>query len=236
MDYKRPYHFTPQLFMGVVVILLGLIFFAHNLGYLEAEDYLRYWPALLIVYGLARFVQTKALSSRLWASGFIFVGAIMILNRVGILRVHLWDYWPLILILVGTGMMWGSLTRGKLFGMSSQPSGNDVLTTINAFALMGGYRRSSNSQDFRGGELTAIMGGIEVDLRQASIKEGTAVLDIFAFWGGVELKVPEDWIVIIEAVPIMGGYDDKTQPPKADTGKRLIIRGYVIMGGAEIKN
>jgi predicted membrane protein len=236
METRRSVRLSPQLVMGVIVILLGIIFFAHNLGLLEAEDYLKYWPALLVVYGISRFVQCNTVPARLWASAFIVVGSVMLLNRIGILHFYLWDYWPLILVLIGSGMIWGNLTRGKSVDGATRNALSDGLTTINAFALMGGYRRSSNSQDFRGGELTAIMGGVEVDLRQASIKQGEAVIDIFAFWGGVELRVPDDWMVVIEGVPIMGGYEDKTHVPKSDTGKRLIIRGYVLMGGAEIKN
>ena len=99
---------------------------------------------------------------------------------------------------------------------------------------MGGYRRMNNSKDFKGGELTAIMGGLEIDLREASLK-GDAVIDIFALMGGVEMRVPEDWLVIIEGFPFMGGFEDKTRPPKEST-KHLIIKGTAMMGGIEIKN
>ena len=65
-----------------------------------------------------------------------------------------------------------------------------------------------------------------------------AVIDVFAFWGGMEIKVPEDWTVIIRAIPLMGGVDDKThmvQPPPA-VEKRLVISGIVMMGGVVVKN
>ena len=72
-----------------------------------------------------------------------------------------------------------------------------------------------------------------------SIAPGTeAVIDVFAFWGGMEIKVPEDWTVIIRAIPLMGGVDDKThmvQPPPA-VEKRLVISGIVMMGGVVVKN
>jgi len=101
---------------------------------------------------------------------------------------------------------------------------------------MGGVVRTNDSQDFQGGELTAIMGGCEIDLRQASIKSGEATIEIFAFWGGVEIKVPEDWGVDVQAIPLLGGIDDKSRPPKGGSKKKLIITGYAIMGGAEIRN
>ena len=85
----------------------------------------------------------------------------------------------------------------------------------------------------------AIMGGFDVDLRDASIAPNTqAVIDVFAFWGGLELKVPEDWVVINRVMPLMGGVDDKTRPPIASTAapKQLVVRGIVIMGGISIRN
>jgi predicted membrane protein len=101
---------------------------------------------------------------------------------------------------------------------------------------MSGVRRTLTSQDFKGGQLTAIMGGCEVDLRHASISGGTAVLDLFAFWGGIDIKVPQDWRVVVEGTPFLGGFEDKTLQQPGDASKRLVIRGTVIMGGAEITN
>jgi hypothetical protein len=76
-------------------------------------------------------------------------------------------------------------------------------------------------------------------LRQASIAPGTeAVIDVFAFWGGIEIKVPEDWIVINRVMPLMGGVDDKTRTPNPTppVEKRLVISGIVVMGGVGLKN
>ena len=81
------------------------------------------------------------------------------------------------------------------------------------------------------------MGGCEIDLRQASIDRGTeAVIDVFAFWGGIEIKVPEDWTVVTRVDAADGrrrGQDARAAEPGA---KRLVIRGIVVMGGIEVKN
>jgi predicted membrane protein len=82
------------------------------------------------------------------------------------------------------------------------------------------------------------MGGCEIDLRDASIAaDSTAVIDCFAFWGGIDVRVPEDWTVMLEVTPLMGGIEDKTRPAQQGTsGKRLHVRGFAIMGGIVIKN
>jgi hypothetical protein len=115
-------------------------------------------------------------------------------------------------------------------------SATDSTASVTSVAIMSGIQRSTNAAAFRGGELTAVMGGVELDLRQAGLAGGEAVIDVFAFWGGIELRVPEGWTVVGKVVPLMGGYEDKTRPPKHDSSQRLIVRGMVIMGGIEVSN
>jgi hypothetical protein len=58
-----------------------------------------------------------------------------------------------------------------------------------------------------------------------------------AILGGVELRIPESWNVVIQANPIFGGYSDETIHPEASSsGPLLIIRGSAIFGGISIKN
>jgi hypothetical protein len=95
--------------------------------------------------------------------------------------------------------------------------------------------------EFCGGELEAIMGGIELDLRHASLRLGETYLDVKAVLGGIEIVVPSLWsIEIIPGVVIMGGISDaRTPPPAAALAspplRHLIIRAECILGGIEIR-
>jgi hypothetical protein len=111
----------------------------------------------------------------------------------------------------------------------------DTQSRMTAVAVLGGVSRGNNSRAFRGADLLVIMGGCEIDLRQAAI-HGEAVIDVFVMWGGVEIRVPEDWTVASQVFPLMGGVDDKTRPPQGATTHRLVLRGAAVMGGIEIKN
>ena len=108
-------------------------------------------------------------------------------------------------------------------------------STMSVVAIMAGVMRGNNSSSFRRADLLAFMGGCEIDLRKAAIN-GEAVIDIFCMWGGIEIRVPEDWTVVSHLVPIMGGVEDKTRPPQTATAHRLTLRGMALMGGVEIKN
>jgi predicted membrane protein len=142
---------------------------------------------------------------------------------------------PLALIGLGLAVIFKSShgRKPETFVNSSGEATTDD-SIINVTALLGGVERRITSSGFRGGEITAIMGGCELDLRHASI-QGEAVLSVFAMWGGIEIKVPDDWVISMQGTPILGGFSEKTMVSK-DTSKRLVIRGYAIMGGVEVRN
>ncbi|HET8646769.1 MAG TPA: LiaF domain-containing protein, partial [Vicinamibacteria bacterium] len=103
-------------------------------------------------------------------------------------------------------------------------------------ALLGGVKRISRATDFPGGSCSAMLGGCEIDLREAAMPEGrTAVLDTLALMGGVEVRVPDDWSVETRGMAVLGGFEDKTRRP-LDDRKKLVVTGLAVMGGVEVKN
>jgi hypothetical protein len=104
---------------------------------------------------------------------------------------------------------------------------------VDIAAVLGGFERRLATPDFRGGEITAVMGGCALDLRESSIVK-EAVINVFVIWGGINIKVPPDWTVVLNGTPIMGGFSEKTLSVP-DRGKRLVITGYAIMGGVEVR-
>jgi predicted membrane protein len=233
METRHNSFFAPRLVLGLGIMAIGILFLLGNLNFLDPHEYIRLWPALLIVIGISYLIQSQNSSGRIWGIILTFVGSGLLLDRLYFINFNIWDYWPLILVVIGIMMIVKSffIRRGITPPFAEVKDANDY---IKAVAVMSGFKRKNNSQDFRGGELTAVMGGLEIDLRDASIKS-EAIIDIFAMMGGVEMRVPEDWFIIIEGFPFMGGFEDKTRPPK-ETSKRLIIKGTAIMGGVEIKN
>lgn len=223
---------TAQVVFGLMIVVLGVLFTLDNLDLIHSGDYLRYWPAGLVVVGLLKIYHALR-DGHGWFGGAVFlgVGTWMLLNGVLYFRVNIRELLPLGLVVLGGYMVW----RG--FGGQRRERSSDGHSSFSALAIMGGVARRSSSQAFQGADLTAVMGGCEIDLRQASIAPGAeAVIDIFAFWGGIDIKVPEDWTVVTRAMPLMGGVEDKTRAPQGAMTKRLIIRGIVVMGGVVIKN
>ncbi len=222
---------TGRLVLGLIVIALGALFTLDNLGVLEAGDVLQWWPVTLIAYGLAR--MAGVLCQRRTALGVVFTlaGSWFLLHNLGYVRFGLGDLWPLVLVLLGVSMVSRAMNRTR-----EARGGEDLSSNLSAFALWSGTGRKVVAQDFRGGDVTAIMGGHDIDLRGAGIAGDAAVIDLFVIWGGVEIKVPPDWKVSCEALPIMGGVDDRSKAPAGEARGHLVLKGLIVMGGVEIKN
>src|SRR5262249_15361904 len=160
-----------------------------------------------IMIGLSRLWQPTGASGRGFGAVVTILGAWILLHNLGFVPFRARYLWPALLIFVGSAMVWRGFGGGRVNAAT-----NDSSSTVHALAVLGGAERRVNSQSFQGGDANAILGGCEIDLRKASISGGEAVIDCFAFWGGIEIKVPEDWTVSVRGVPLLGAFSDRTNP------------------------
>jgi hypothetical protein len=227
---ERRVPLTGRLIFGAIVLTLGLLWTAENLGLVDAESVLRWWPALLVAYGMVRLSGVDG--SRRWVSGtlFTFLGLWMLAREAGLVNFSLWRLWPVFMIVMGASLVWRSLRRVP----DAQGAVHDAWPR--PFALMGGLTRSVESQDLVGIEVSAVMGGVELDLRGARARGPEVIVEAFAWWGGIELIVPEHWSVRSEVTPVMGAVEDVSRTSGEGAGTTLVVRGVVIMGGMEIRN
>lgn len=234
---SRPgWRLTPQIIIGLCVIAYGLVVLADNFGFVDAGRVFRYWPAILVLVGLSKMWQSHTMSGRLFGGVVTFVGIALLGDFLDL--VDLWNWWPIALIAVGVLMISRAFGSGRTAParapMAPGAAGVTSETNLSEFAFWSGIQRRVASPAFKHADLTAIMGGIELDLRQAGTAGGEAVIDVFAMWGGIEITVPPDWAVSNEIVPIMGGAEDKSTGTQVSQN-RLVLRGFAIMGGIEIK-
>lgn len=246
MTTETRWRLTPRLVVGLVILVLGVLFTLENLGLLlfDARRLFDFWPVVFILIGLRRLERWH--QAREWGGALVWivVGLWLLLYNLHIFTVDLLDMWPVFLILLGGAIVWrtmfprGRLSRrgGRRHRQGEGDVGADDDSRISSVAVLCGIRRKNSSPSFSGGELTAIMGGCSVDLRQARMLEYNASLEVVACWGGVELQVPRDWTVVSKVSVIMGGFVDKTDRSQADPDKRLIVNGVALMGGVEVTN
>ncbi|WP_231642589.1 DUF1707 domain-containing protein [Nocardia sp. NRRL S-836] len=82
----------------------------------------------------------------------------------------------------------------------------------------------------------AVMGGIELDLTHALFAEQEVTISVFAFWGGVEIRVPDDINVKVDGFGFMGAFEDRAPARRYIPGAPTVrITGLALMGGVEVK-
>ncbi|UZN03971.1 LiaI-LiaF-like domain-containing protein [Cellulomonas sp. S1-8] len=213
-----------QVLVGVLVVLAGVVLLLERTGAIDVDLGTvvgTLWPLAIVLVGATSLL----LVPRAWFGPAVItaIGVVLLLDQLDVLDVSVWDYlWPVALILIGLGITFGATGRGEQ---------EDRVTAI---AFWWGAERRTRTRHFRSASLTAIMGGVELDLREADI-EGSARIDVFTFWGGVEIKVPRTWEVRTSGLPLLGGWENKTEPPVGG-GPVLDIRIVTIMAGAEVRH
>jgi predicted membrane protein len=218
------------------MILIGMLFLLDHLNVIHVDAFWKYWPLLLIALGLAKFVNE---GKRVGGVMLILVGAFFMLENLGFRMLTWATLWPVLIIAAGVAMIWGRFDMPQM--RPGTPGAVDARETVTASALFGGVERRITTNNFRQGNASAIMGGIELDFRSAEIEGEEAVLYVEAIFGGIELTVPDHWQVIYEGESMFAGYSDETRAPVVDAmgtrpKKFLIVRGRAIFGGISVKN
>ena len=212
--------------LGLVLVVIGVVLALESAGVLKVGGLARWWPLFLIGVGTVKLRQPLEDGQRSAGVALLFLGGFF--QFVNLLA---GAWWPLLMIGVGAFLLWQAVEP------SSRPSQTVDTPVVNEMALMGYSKRAILASAFRGGSITAVMGGVELDLRRASLAAGPAQMDVFAFWGGIELKVPPGWTVDARVVPIMGGFESKAElPTPPDPARTLVLRGHAVMGAVVVGN
>mgnify|MGYP000903731213 FL=1 len=226
-------NFLVRAFFGVTIAALGGVLLLKNLEIIKFDSWHLFWGTVwavgLVLAGLTTIISSHKLLTRAWGLLLMAAGVSIGLNTYGIIDVSIWKlFWPVVLIAVGVAVTFSVGSGGYKRSKKSvaDDSGNEKVAIF--------YGEESRVKgDYTGGSATAIFGGVELDLRQAKIKDG-AVIDIFTFCGGVSLSLPDDVIVKNEVRGILGGSEDKTVS-KSSAKKTIYLRGECVLGGLEVK-
>lgn len=239
------------LYYGILVILSGVILILLNIGILSPV--LRHlvfaWPMILVVIGIQQlFTRKYAPGLILLVIGIYFISP-NIINAFpeffgGLNPNFVQNFWPLLLIILGLTIVFGAFKKPRkgdspYVKYSDEYSGSkeNIGGSFDKNVVFSGGEYIVLDPVFSGGELNAVFGGIELDLRKTSLGEGDTFLEINAVFGGITITVPEDWYVEINLTCVLGGFsDERKSKGQYIPGRKLIITGACIFGGGEIKN
>lgn len=233
--------------VAAILIAVGVLLFLGNLGIVPIRNVWDFWPAIPIVIGIASLVNARNTAGRLWGFLLIGFGVLFLLLNLGLIHLHTHDgslFISVVLIAVGFAALSGVSTPSYRRWIGRSPFHRprvrpDFETIANDFVVFGALKRKLESADFRGGDLIAIFGNIEMDLRRALITAAvrSAVVNVVTVFGATKIRVPQNWRVVVSGAGILGNFEDKTIPPNTGPdAPTLIITGYSIFSSVEIED
>ncbi len=222
-----------RVFAGLLIIVIGVIFLLGSLDKINVWDLVSdYWPLILVAVGVWHILSHNF---RQVGTGLILIaiGSVFMLIEWGVIGTSFWSvFWPVLIIAVG---LW-ILLRPRFKGYSGkipEIKEND----LDAFVIFAGIKRRVESKEFRGGKATAMFGGVELDFYDAKLAGNQATIDLTAMFGGIDVRVPRNWKIVVDSHAILGGVDDKHRPePEDRIEATLFIKATAIFGGVDIKN
>ena len=218
-----------QFIVALVLIALGVVFLMGNLDIIDVDigDLIStWWPLVLITLGVTGLFQAR--TAPIGSIFLIVIGVVFLLITLDVA-----DYdilWPIVIIAAGVWVLF----QNRMSRRSAAPDvGQD---SVNVSALFSGSVQRITSQSFQGGNVSATFGGVELDLRGARLAENS-VLNVNVFAGGVELRVPDEWLVNVNGSPVLGAIEcSKPQPAGTEDAPMLTINASVTLGGLDIKS
>ncbi|MCB9198588.1 MAG: hypothetical protein H6600_09015 [Flavobacteriales bacterium] len=234
---------------GILIVIIGSLFLAKELGVI-IPVWLFSWKVLLIALGLVHGIKSGF--KRPWWLVLVLVGSTFLISDFYPHILIKSIIWPVLLIFFGLFIIFKPRRKHHHFRHKmerrhheryehwkhweqSYTSSEDRLEVT---TVMGGVKKQVVTKSFKGGEITNVFGGTEVNLSQADF-DGQVTLEITNVFGGTKLIVPAHWKIQSELTSVMGGIEDKrpivSNTDTADSeSKVLILQGTVFMGGIDI--
>ncbi|WP_190182620.1 DUF1707 SHOCT-like domain-containing protein [Streptomyces cirratus] len=123
----------------------------------------------------------------------------------------------------GSGSAWAERIGGKG-------------TWSTGIAVMSGFQRKGRWTVPARFDAFALMGGGELDLREANFAEPEVVINCIAVMGGIEITVPPGVEVDVRGIGFMGAFDHREGPEQPEPGApRVVVTGLALMGGVEVR-
>lgn len=216
---------SAQLILGIIIIIFGILALLGTTEILPVS-LIGLIPLIFILLGFYALIKSRFRN----ITGPIFVIALFTLILLVVLDIITWDVffrllWPIIIIIIGIGVL--SKIR--------EPAPEDEYTaTGDMLTFFGDNHRTIKSEKFQGVDITAIFGDVKLDLQDAEIKDSPARIKMVAIFSDVKIKVPENWNVRIETVPVLG--DIETRQREEDENPDLIITGFLMLGDLIIRD
>ncbi len=183
-----------RLLLGLVVVAVGSLYLLERADVLDAGATInRWWPSVIVAAG--RFQLAERSHSALGPLVLVAAGTVLLLVTTNVAEGDVWSYvWPIAVVVAGCV----AIARWAGAGTPRRGAGDEVVVALGVF---GGLSVASASRNFRGASLTAVFGGVVLDLRDARPAPEGAQITATATFGGIEILVPRGWRIAVRCTP-----------------------------------
>jgi predicted membrane protein len=231
---------------GTFLILLGTVLVANNLG-LFPSFLLFSWQTLLVVLGIIGLFNKNIFSGL----ALILVGAFFFIPKLATAMpeyfpginpdIFVSTYWAILLVVGGFLVILSQLFKSPNCKFVEYNAGKKTFcknsSGFSRSSIFGNGEHIIVDEEFKGGEINAVFGGIMLDLRKTHLSEGETYLEVNAVFGGAVIIIPETWYVEAHLNTVFGEFQDNRKAnSEIDKSRKLLIEGNCVFGGGELKN
>lgn len=220
-----------NIIWGILLVALGVIFGLNAIGLTEINIFFDgWWTLIIIAFGLSGLYKD---SDKTWPAILTLIGVVMLLAARNLIDFTIvWKLlFPSILVVFGISLVFKGFTgrdiKDKIKNIKID--NKDILHIDAVFS----QEKMKIEEEFSGSELNAVFGNLDLNLKNAKLKND-AFISASSIFGGITLYLPENVNLVVKSTNIFGGIDNK-YIKKSDAKITIYITATCLFGGIEIK-
>ena len=222
-----------NILWGIVLVIIGVIVGLNALNITNIDIFFNgWWTLFIIIPSLIGLLNEKDKTGN---SIGLIIGIVLLLGVQNIINFDLiWKLiLPMIIIIFGLSLIFGNTFNNKI-NKEIKKINNKKGKNEEYCSTFSQQKIDFDDEEFKGASLTAVFGGITLDLRKAQINEDV-VIDTTSVFGGIDIYVPDNIKIKVKSTSIFGGVDNKKIKNDNEKEHIIYINASCIFGGVDIK-
>ncbi len=223
---------SSNILWGIVLVVLGAILSLNAFDITNINIFFDgWWTLFIIVPSIIGLFDNNEKTGNIIG---IVIGVLLLLACREIIDFRVvWKlFLPIILVIIGFSLIFKNTITNSINNKIKKINMNnkDNKEYISTFS---GQKIDFSNEEFKGCSLSAVFGGLDLDLRDAVIKEDV-VINATSVFGGIEIRMPKNVNVKVNSTSIFGGVDNKS---KSDNNSKVTIyvNATCLFGGVTLK-
>lgn len=222
-----------NVFWGIALILVGIGYGGQTLNLWDFNIFFPGWWTLFIILPSLFSMFEQRLN--IFNTFGLILGILLLLDSIDIINnVSIYKLvFPLIIILIGFSLLFSKKNNFNKKKMNKNTiNGNGKI--VKAYGILSGQTIKPLNQEFSGANTVSILGGVDIDLRMAIIKEDILITAVVIL-GGTDIFLPPNVNVVVSGIPVLGDIENRVNLCPIENAPTVYIDAVCVLGGLDIK-